>query len=237
MAIAVYTDVTTWVHSHALTTDTNKCKLGVKPSIKNSTVFGMGGWERNTPGLRTTNADLSGFWDTPVDAATFAALGVTDRVVTISPTGLEASPAYVFQAGQFDYELFDQIGELTPFSLTMQGSHRNGLARGQVAKARGDVSGAGQLGSSLFMDSITFNRLFAVLHVFTAGTTITAQLQQDSDAGFGTPTVHGSIGPITTVGATLIGPFTPALFENFFRLTVTAITGTFNVGAAIALAP
>ena len=110
--------------------------------------------------------------------------------------------------------------------------------RGQLAKAKGNVSATGQLGSVLNLGAPTSTQyVYATLHVFSAGATITVEVQSDSSAGFGTPTTRGTIGPITARGGTwmtrVAGPFAA---ETHWRMNVSAVTGTHSVAGAIAVA-
>jgi hypothetical protein len=144
----------------------------------------------------------------------------------------------MFQGGKFSYSLGGQIGEILPFDLDMMGSHgASGLVRGQITKAKGTVSATGASGTGVNLGNVaTGQYLYATFHVFgTPGTTITAVIQSDDNAGFSSATNRITFGPITTAGGTwgtrVAGPLT----ETHYRLNVTAITGTFTVAAAIGI--
>src|SRR5689334_7023555 len=104
-----------------MTTNLNKLSVKVDVEDKDNTTFGLGGWKSRVGGLRDVEADLAGFWQSAmsgaVDSEVFPNLGTADRVVTVSPTGAAADTAYMFQAGEFSYELLGQIGEVTLFTL------------------------------------------------------------------------------------------------------------------------
>lgn len=238
MAISVATDVTTWIHDRVVTTDTNKCSLEIAPAIKRSTVFGLGGWERHTPGFRKVTAKIEGFQDSPVDAASFSSLGAINRAVTIADRSTETSTAYAFEAASVTYETFDAVGEVVPFSLEAIGSSQVGLVRGQLAKASGVVSATGPIGVPVNLGDFTLGGpfLYAALHIFTAGTTVTIQVQSDDSINFLSPTVRATIGPLTAIG----GIFMPrvsidGVFDTWWRFNVSAITGSFTLGGMIAL--
>lgn len=241
MASFSLTDATTWIHGYDFTTDLNQIGLSGEVEELDNTTFGGGGYRSRIGGLRDVSADLQGFWQSAttdaVDPQAFPELGTADRVITMSPTGVAASTAYMFQAGKFNYNLGGQVGEVMPFSLGCMGTNGVGLVRGQVAKAKGTVSATGQLGSILNLGAPTSTQyVYAVLHVFSAGTTITVQVQSDDGAGFASATTRGTIGPITTTGGTwmtrVAGPF---VGETHWRMNVSAITGTFQVAGAIAV--
>lgn len=239
MAIGVATGVTTWIHDRVVTTDTNKCSLTVTPTIKRSTVFGLDGWERQTPGFRKVTAKIEGFQDSPVDAASFSSLGTINRAVTIADKSTELSTAYAFEAASIQYNTFDAVGELVPFSLEAIGSNQVGLVRGQIAKATGVVSATGPLGSGVQLGAPGFGEgdwLHAALHIFSAGTSITVQIQSDDNGAFISPTLRATIGPVTALGGVFMPRVSVAgLFDDWWRFNVSAITGSFTLGGMIAL--
>jgi hypothetical protein len=240
----VLTGVNTWVGGHDFTCDTNEASLGIEVDEQENTTFCSGGWRSRIGGLRSVSADLSGFWQAgsaQVDPDTFTTLGTGGEVVTISPTGVAASAAYLFKGGKFSYEMLGSVGEVAPFSLNIMGTEGSeGLVRGQVAAAKQNVSATGLLGSVLTdlssNDQVSSSQyLYAVLHVFSVGTTITVQVQSDDSAGFGSPTTRGTFGPITTTGGTWLTRVAGPITDTHYRLNVSAITGTFSVAGAIAI--
>lgn len=232
-------DVTTYIGGYDMTTDMNQISLNLSADEKDSTTFGNGGWRSRVGSHKDISGELAGYWGagTPsVDAEAFANLGVADRVITMTPTGVEASTAYLWRGEKFGYELFGGIGDVTPFSLSLQGSHGQGMARGTLLKARGNVSATGATGSAVQITGgvPTGLALHGSFHVFTAGTTVTAVVESDDNSGFTTPTTRLTFGPLTSsqgVISRLAGPIT----DTWFRLRVSAITGTFNVACAIGI--
>jgi hypothetical protein len=236
-----FTDATIWVAGYDFTGDSNQLALSVSVDELDNTTFGSGGYRSKIGGLRQTELEVGGFWQSAttdaVDPQVFPNLGTADRVVTLAPDDAETTPAYMFQAVKLGYTLFGQIGEVTPFSLTAQGSNGIGTVRGQVAKAKGSVSATGVLGSVVNLGAPTSTQyVYATLHVFSAGTTITVQVQSDTASNFPSATTQATIGPITSAGGTFMtrvaGPF---VGETHWRLNVSAITGTFQVAGAIAV--
>lgn len=241
MSSFVLTDCTVWLGGHDFTTDSNSLSLSMEVDEQDNTTFGGGGWRSRIGGLKSASLSLEGFWQAgsaSVDADTFPTLGTRDEVVTVTPTGVATAVAYMMQATKFSYEMLGAVGEVTPFTLEAMGSEGSaGLVRGQLAAAKGNVSGTGVLGSALNLGAPTSTQyVYAAVHIFSAGTTVTLQLQSDDSAGFATPTTQATIGPVTTSGGTwmtrLAGPFAG---ETHWRLNVSAITGTFQVAGAIAV--
>lgn len=240
-APAAFTDCTTWVHGYDLTGDTNKLSLNLSTDELETTVFGGGGYRSRIGGLRDVEASFEGFQTDAVGAVgpeLFPDLGTADRVFTVSPTGVAATTAYLFQAGKFKVGQFGDVGSVAPFTLSAKGTSSQGAVRGQVAAAKQNKSSTGVLGSILGITAPTATQfVYCTVHIFSAPTTVTLQLQSDTLVGFGSPTTQATIGPLTAAGGTwmtrLAGPF---LGEDFWRLNISAITGTASIAAAIGVA-
>lgn len=241
MASFMLQDVTTWIAGYDFTTDLNQMSLNTSVDDLDATTFGGGGYRARRGGLRNVETSYSGFWQSAtidaVDPQAFLQLGTADQVVTIANDDAEGSTAFMFQGGKFSYNLLGQIGEVTPFDLDVMGSNGVGLVRGAVTKAKADVSATGATGTAWNGGNVGATQyLYATFHVFgTPGTTITAVIESDDNAGFTTATTRITFGPITTAGGTWGTRVAGALTETHYRLRVTAITGTFSVAAAIGI--
>jgi len=240
MAVLALVDCTTHVHGHDFTTDTNDAKLNMEAVALDKTTFGSSGWTELHGGLKSSAFDLQGFWQSAttdaVDVEAFPDLGVVNRVHTFGPKPTEATTAYLFRAGKFSYNLLGSIGELAPFTLGSQGTDGVGVARGQWAKAKGNVSATGALGTGLNLGAGgTGKYLVATLHAFSVGTTVTVQVQSDDNSGFTTPTTVGTFDAVTARGGSWLRVDASAITDTWFRFNVSAITGTFSVAGAIAI--
>lgn len=232
-------DVSTFVGGYDMTTDMNQITMSTGAEELENTTFGGGGFRSRIAGLKDINAELAGYWQSAtssIDVEAFTKLGIADEVVSMTPDRVEGSRAYIWRGEKFAYELFGEVGEVTPFSLTMMGSNGQGAARGALVKTRANVSATGATGTAFqIVGGIpTGMALHASLHVFSVGTTITAVIESDDSSGFGTATTRATFGPITTVGGNLqrvAGPIT----DDWFRLRVSAITGTFNIACAVGI--
>lgn len=187
-------------------------------------------------GLKDTDLSWNGFWTSVPDAAQFAQLGSANQAATVSPEGAEGKVAYLFQAGQFTYSQFGKIGDAAPFSASLKGTDgTTGAIRGQLAALNRTVSATGQVGSILTMTSVGATQfLYATVHVLTAGTTITLQIQSAPLIGFGAPTTRATVGPLTTTGGTFMTRVAGPITDTFWRVNCSAQTGTFVISAAIA---
>lgn len=241
MATFSLTDATTWIAGYDFTTNLNEMSLNVSVDDLDSTTFGGGGYRSRKGGLKSVESNLAGFWESAdteaPDPQIFTNLGTADRVVTISHDDAETSVAYMFQAGKFSYDMFGEIGSLTPFNVAMMGTNSVGVIRGQIAKAKGTVSATGAIGSGVNLGNVGASQyLYATFHVFgTPGTTITAVVESDDNGAFSSATTRITFGPITTAGGTWGTRVAGALAETHYRFRVTAITGTFTVAGAIGI--
>jgi hypothetical protein len=229
-----------YVHSHDFTVDANEWTAEMEAEALDATTFGSGGWKEHIAGLKSIESSLAGLWeagDDSVDSTMFSDLGTANRVHTIGPAATETSICYMFQAGRLTYQMFGEIGQVAPFSLTSQGSNGVGVVRGQLAKAKGSVSATGALGSAVQLGEVSASQyLYATLHVFgTPGTTITVKVQSDDNSDFSSATDRITFGPITAAGGTWGTRVAGAITDTHYRMTVSAITGTFVVAGAIGI--
>lgn len=245
MATFVLTDVTTLVAGHDFTTDSNEVSLAVEVDDQENTTFGGNGFRSRIGGLKSVNAEISGYWQSAetdaVDPSAFENLGSRDEVVTISPTGEDGAPAYIFQAGRFSYEILGDLGDVAPFSLSMMSTNRNGLVRGKVAYPRGVVEaigpiGAGVTGLTATGDVPAGRYLYAAVHVLTAATTLTVAVEGDDAATFATPETVATFTPATTTGGLWLTRVPGPIAHTYYRFNVTAITGAFTLAGAIGVA-
>lgn len=232
------TDATIWCDDFDWTGWSNKLTVALSVDELETTAFGGGGYRSRIGGLRDVEATVEGFQEdgaSTIGPELFPDLGTADRVWTASPTGVATTTAYLFQAGKFKLSQFGDVGQVAPFTLNAKGTSSQGAIRGQVAKAKGNVSATGVLGSVVNIVAPTATQyIYCAVHVFSAGTTITLQLQSDTASNFPSATTQATIGPLTTAGGTWMTRVPGALLgEDFLRLNVSAITGTFSIAAAI----
>lgn len=243
MGSQILKNLRTWVDGYDLTGQSNNGSLDLDHEVHDVTVFrpvGQGGARERVCGLEDIAAAQRGLWAAgvgSVDADAFANLGRTDVVMTMSPDGLEGSIAYMLRAGRFKYSLFGEHGKPAPFALDFKGAQgETTVARGAVAKTDGVVSATGATGSVVNLGAVGASQyLYAALHVFAAGTTITIQVQSDDAAGMASPTTRMTLGPVTAVGGVwgvrVPGPIT----DTHWRLNVSAITGSFTLAGLIGI--
>lgn len=229
---------TTWVAGYDMTTDLNQLEMPIEWEPLDSTTYGLTRSGRTkVAGLESVSTTLNGFWDSGsglIDPTVFDAL-TTEQVITHSFDGAEGNPAYFYQARTLQYQLFGNVGELVPFTLMAESARGAGAAsvgavRGPILKAKGNVSATGATGTANQMGAVSSGQyLYAVLHVFSAGTTITAVLESDDNSNFTSATTRAAFGPITTAGGTWATRVAGPITDDWYRLRITAITGTFSI--------
>lgn len=212
-----------------------KAKLDVMVDAVESTNFGSNGWKSFLGGLADVTLDAEGFWESTPDSSAFGSIGVPDRVVTVAPTGNEAETAYFFRRMNLKYNSFGQVGQMAPFTLEGKGSNQQaGIVRGFLASAKRTVSGTGAVGTAFQLGAVGANQfVYAALHVFSAGTTITMNVQS-AVTNFATVTTRGQFIETTTGGFWLVrvaGPIT----DTWWRLQCSSITGSFSLAGAIGI--
>lgn len=239
MASYVLLDVTTLVAGYDMTTDMNQLSFNNQVDELDSTTFGNGGYRSRVGGLKDLNAELAGYWNAgapSIDNDAFADLGTTDRVVTMSPTGDESDVCYMWRGVKLAYSMFGEVGKLAPFSLGMTGSSGQGAIRGALAKSKTNVTVTGATGAGLQLGAVGAAQfLYATFHVFSAGTTITGVIESDDNVGFTSATTRMTFGPTTTVGGTWGTRVAGSIADMYYRLRITAITGTFSIACAIGI--
>jgi len=244
MAVINLTDAFCYVEGYDFTTDTNNAVLSTDVAQLDATTFGSGGWQAFAGGLRTTSLTWSGFWQAAsgaqaVDNQAFNELAA-NRVHTIGPVETEAQPVYMFEAMKSQYTLGGTVGEIAPFSLTATNTDGVGMARGQLAKAKGvpGFTGVGQLGTALNLGALSSTQyLYATFHAFVATETITIEVQSDSASNFPSPTTLATIGPHASSDGTWMPRVAGPITDTWFRLYVSAgnATGANTVAGAIGL--
>ena len=61
-------------------------------------------------------------------------------------------------------------------------------------------------------------------------------IESDDNGSFTSATTRATIGPLTATGGTWVTRVAGAITDDYYRFNVTAITGTFSVGAAFGIA-
>src|SRR5574342_298257 len=235
---------TCYADGYDLTGDSTALTLAIEKAALECTVFGPSVTSRSKKaGLEDVQAGANVYLDHGsglVDPQLFANLG-TRHVLTMCPSPTEAGRAYFFQAMDFTWTADWKVGEMATAAWAAQGSRGSGLAAvgavaGYLAKAKGNVSATGALGTAKQLGAVSASQYaYGIFHVFSAGTTITVILESDDNAGFSSATTRATIGPLTTTGGTWMTRVAGAVTDDYWRFNVSAVTGTFSVAAAFGI--
>lgn len=241
MAIFTLTDAVIWADSVDLTGVSNKVTLKTNTNEKDSTVFGGGGYKARLGGLEDVEIDASGFMEVAAaaasqDAVAFAMLGAANKAFTIAPTSTAGSTAYLAQAVPLSYSaLGANVGDIAPYDLAAKGSAPLALARGMLVP-KTTVSATGALGTPMNLGALGgTKRIYAALHIFTIGTSVTVQVQSAPLSNFASPTTQLSFGLQSAVGGLFLTSGLTAGTDPWWRLNVFANVGTSVVSGAVAI--
>lgn len=240
MASFALTDATIWVDGYDFTSQSNSLTLAQSAQELDVTTFGSGGWRQRIAGLKDVDFQLGGFWESAASAAVdpqiATVLGTADKVFTVAPDDAEGTTAYLFRAGHFSYDILGQVGEAAPFTAQARGTNGQGLVRGAVLKAKGNVSATGATGSVVQVGAVGASQyLYATLHCFSAGTTITVQVQSDDNSGMSSPTTRATFTAVTAVGGSWVTRVAGPITDTYWRFNVSAVTGTFQIAGAVGI--
>ncbi|UJW32390.1 hypothetical protein L3Q67_00970 [Saccharothrix sp. AJ9571] len=246
MATQALLNVFCYVGGHDFTGSSNQATLNSEVTALDSTTFRNGGWTSVKGGAKSATFELAGFWQAPededstaVDPELFAALGAAPSVHTFGLDEVAGSVAYLWKAGRFSYQVGGTYNEMAPFTVSAQGADAHGVIRGQLAKPWDEepTSAAGPLGGALQLGAgAAGKKLYATVHGFEVGTTVTVAVESDTTAGFASPTTVATFPALTARGALWLPPVDASGFtDTYYRLTVTAITGDAQLAGAIAL--
>lgn len=227
---------TVFVHDQDMSGYLNQLNLKVEAAELDVTTFASGGYRQRIGGLRTVTMGSTGFWDSVPDASRFAALGVPDRVLTVSPQGAETNVAYICHGMDLTYEQFGQVGDPASFIFSGMSSNAQGLIRGQLASSKRTITTTGNIGQAVNLGLLGSGQyLYATVHCFSFGTALTVKVQSGTSSG-STPTVRITLPNITAVGGSwavrLAGPIAT---DTWWAVNATTVTGSHSVAAAIGI--
>ena len=205
--------------------------MGYVSDVQENTVLGVGTRSR-LGGLLDSNMEITGYYENAAepDAALFAELGSTTKgVVSISPdTSLEGDTAFSMLFNQANYNLFGAIGEIAPFSSSLQGS--GPLVRG-ILGAVGVKTANGNTTSGFTLPAVGANDLLIgaahIIHNSGTTPTIDVKIVSDDDGTFGA----GSTDVITFAQVTTSSSF--QRITNAATITDTDYRVEWTVGGTL----
>jgi hypothetical protein len=232
-----------YADSHDFTVNINQWAMDSSFETLDRTTMRNNGARKFKAGLRTANLTAQGFTDLAdngQDEKMFASFA--DRVAKVWTAGnleTEGSPVCMMQAHKSSVNPGGggQIGQLSSFSLSAQGTDRYGGVRGTLLVEQVTVSTTGAKGTAVQAGAVTADQhLFGTFHLLgQPGSSITAVLESDNASNFPSATTRITYGPLTAVGGTWATPVAGAITDDWWRIRVTAVTGSWVVAAAMAI--
>lgn len=237
MAIQMLQNVTTYIDSHDFTGDTNQATLETDVNELDASTFASAGWKDVIGGIKSSKFSQAGLWQAgtgSIDADVFPNLS-TRRVHTMGPAGTEATVAYLWQAGHLHYVPMEGAhGDIAGYSLDSSGQDGYGVVRGQWAAIKQTVSTTGAFGTAINLgDPGGTKYVYASLHIFSAGTTITVRVESDTASNFPSATTVATFTAQTAAGGVWLPRVLGTSGEMFYRFNVASITGSFSIAGAI----
>lgn len=213
----------------------NSVQLSAEVSELDATTFCSSGWTTPIAGRRSTMMTASG--PTDMATATAAQTSAVDEVLAVTlgtvypfsvvPMGSSAGAVGYFSQGMLQTRtvLDGSAGDLATHSVTFKGT--SPLIRGTVDTEATITSSSSSTGALLGAVSAT-QRVWAVVHVLTAGgtstPTLTVKIQSDDNSGFTSPSDRITFTAATAKG----GQFSSAvgaITDTYWRATWT-VSGT-----------
>jgi len=248
MGILVLLDEKIYSDGYDLSGSSRQGLLDYSADVLEASVFGGGSTRQRAVGLKNVRAQVSGYWGagaTPpvgVDDAIIANLFLAGKVMSLWPVGNTPGQdvGYGFQAVSGNYQLFDAVGTVMPFSVEFQAT--NVLTRAMLM-AKGPQSGSGS-GPVVHLGQVSpTQKAYAFLHVFapTGGGTLDVAINSASGAGFGGATTRlqfaqinaGNPAPQGQWLATALGPIGDGYWRADWSLGGSGGPWQFVVGLAI----
>ena len=227
MAIAVLSDVRILVGEMNLSPKIGTASISYGAELQDVTNLGGMTTRGNKAGLKTATVAVDGYYDPDgLDADQFPKVGATALTYTVmEPNAVDTTYAiaYFGDALYADLEQFGAVGDVTPFSATLQG---NNLGKGYTfldltATATGTSNGQ-QLGAIE-----NPQKVLVAIHVLTvSGSTPTLDItvQSDDNSGFTSATSRATSNQFTAAGSQYI-EVAPPITDDYWRIAYT-IGGT-----------
>ncbi len=229
-----------YLGAHDFTGDIDTWQMTGNAEALKKTTFRNNGANEYKMGLKTTTMSMGGFCSFGTDsqdAELFSFYsGRTAGVVTVGNAETEGEPCCMTQqfVPSFTPGGGGQVGQMSKFSMSGQGTDVAGGVRGYLLKETGAVSATGAIGTAVQIGAASGTQyLYSTLHLQgTAGTSITVVLESDDASNFPSATTRITFGPLTAVGGSWATPVLGAITDTWYRFRVTAITGTWTVAGA-----
>lgn len=202
MSTDIIRDQKVWFDGYDISGVINSLALDLGRDSVDATVLGND-TRVNKAGLKTAALSLQGFYDaTPYDEELQGNIGAADKVLTFGATGTEGAAVYFFKPviGQYSYS--GQVGDMFGFSLEAGAAYR--MVRGTLMENNSGITSTAD-GTARQLGAVTAEqKIYAGLHVISAGGTPTLDVTIESDASnsfSGSETTRITFSQMTAIGS------------------------------------
>jgi hypothetical protein len=203
---------------------TNTMNLTIDCDMLERTVYCDSGARRYIPGLLTWTLDYSGFYsaeDNDVDDTTFERIGVDSlSSFLIAPTNSVTTGdlAYFGTATKATYTPLGAVGEIAPYSITLQGEGRPCNGTIIFFQTVATTSGYGEVYELNGLE--TGQQLQTILELtnFSGAGNVTIVLDVSCTSGFGSGVTEISHTVLTDEGASYVASALSSTDKKFYRV-------------------
>jgi len=234
MAVEVLTNAKLFFDGYDFSGDMNALAITYGADLLDNTTFGNT-THRRLGGLKTLQAQHEGFYEAQnVDKPIFDNLAIIDKPMTISPKGgAEGDLAYSFLSVLGGYQQGGQIGEVLPFSVSVDAS--GDLIRGTIL-AKVTSAASGQTTAQNLGSVSAAQKLYGILHVTNAaGTSLDVKIQSDDASGFPSALDRITFAQKTAIGSEWAIPVAGAISDTWWRIDYTIVGGSFTFNVVLGI--
>jgi hypothetical protein len=232
-----------YVGAHDFTVGNNNWSMNGTTEVRDKTTFRNTGSRRWRATMFNTQLQMSGLSSVDPDgndAFSFDRWKARlPQVATVGNIEGEGEPCCMTMSlvSQLQPGGGGVVGDLGQFSLTGQSSDPYGGVRGVLLAEQQAVSTTGAKGTAVQHGDVDADQhLFSTLHLLgTPGSSITAVIESDNASNFPSATTRITFGPLTASGGYWATPVAGAITDDWWRLRVTAVSGSWIVAAAIGI--
>lgn len=245
MGVLALTNAFIYMGPLDFTGSSDELDVRAEAETREKTTWRSAGWREHRQTLKVSTLSSGGFWSSDsvndVDPEFFNNLGVGGQVVTVGMQEVEGELAHIMRKLPTQISFFDgHVGDLGRAKIEGAGSDGTvGQIRGKLFKEYGTVTATGATGTGIQLGAVGADQsLYGTLHTFGApGTDITVIVESDSASNFATPTTRATFngGSITTAAGFWLTPVAGAITDDWWRINISAITGTWVIASALAI--
>ena len=240
MAKFVFSDGKVFSGGYDLSDHVTNVNLELTAEELDATTLQSGGFTEKLAGLKNSELSLDGFYEAGAnkpDALLGTSIG-NELIVTTVPDAGVGNIAYFTKSREFSYQIFGEVGEIAPFSVTKSQSSEV-MVRGTIALDGAITASGNSTGANLGAVGATEKCYVAIHCTSVSGTstpTITFKLQSDDNSSFTSPTDRITFTGITAIGADFQS-VAGAVTDTHWRLnyTVSGTNPSFNIHATVGI--